>query len=116
MILLCGIPSEAPVRLVIEAAGRLGVEAVLFNQREAQAITLSYTARVDQAGLWRVDGVLEIGGRSYALEAFCGAYVRLMDYQGLPGYRSEAPSQPSVDEGGKCRRAAQRPGGLVGGG
>lgn len=100
MILLCGIPSEAPLRLVIEAAARMGVEAVLFNQREAQAIQLSYTAWVDQAGLWRVDGGLEIGGQSYPLEAFSGVYVRLMDYQGLPEYRTTVPSQISAENEG----------------
>ena len=33
MILLCGIPSEPPLRLVAERLEAAGAQAVMFNQR-----------------------------------------------------------------------------------
>lgn len=79
MILLCGIPSEPPVRLVAEAASQAGVPYVHFNQREAHFADLLF----DLCG-GGIDGWLSIRGRRYSLGAFTGAFVRLMDPQQLP--------------------------------
>lgn len=86
MILLCGIPSEAPLRLVIEAAEQAGAAYVVFNQRQAGQSALQVTTRY-QDGRPEVEGVLRLGGQVYPLDAFSGAYLRLMDFQELPEYR-----------------------------
>ncbi len=65
--------------MVIEAAERLSIAYVLFNQREI------HSSDID---LWvkdrRVDGTLTIHSRSWPLASFTGVYVRLMDYHDLP--------------------------------
>lgn len=86
MILLCGIPSEAPLRLVIEAAEQAGAAYVVFNQRQAGQSALQVTTRY-QDGRPEVEGVLRLGGQVYPLDAFSVAYLRLMDFQELPEYR-----------------------------
>ena len=114
MILACGIPTEAPMRLVIEAAARLGVELILFNQRLSAQIELEYTAttrgaatqgRTQQGGLdradtqvrlLRIEGVLHLPDGDYPLEAFSGVYLRLMDYQDLPEFVNNA--KPPADK------------------
>jgi glutathione synthase/RimK-type ligase-like ATP-grasp enzyme len=88
VILLCGIPSEAPMRLVSEAAARLGAPTALFNQRLAREIELEYTASQGAEAAWSVAGVLHSQGRAYDLSRFTGAYVRLMDYQDLPEFKT----------------------------
>ena len=96
MILACGIPTEAPMRLVIEAAARLGVELVVFNQRQAIEIELEFTAMTDtQVRPLRIDGVLRMPDGEHQLSAFNGVYLRLMDYQDLPEF-SEISVQRSA--------------------
>lgn len=92
MILVCGIPSEAPLRLVIEAAGALDVPCVIFNQRETGAAEIALS--VTGGGAM---GVLRLGTTDWPLEAFDGTYVRLMDCAALPenalGGRSSAAAK-----------------------
>lgn len=100
MILACGIPSEAPMRLVIEAARRLGIELVILNQRHAAQIEIEYAAHATVNGL-RFDGILRLPEGEYPLTAFNGVYLRLMDYQDLPEFalkvdRSTVNVQPST--------------------
>ena len=83
MILLCGIPSEPPLRLVIEAAGRLGVPYVLFNQREVQFADIHLEIKQGQ-----LCGAIRIREIDWPLEGFSGVYVRLMDYRDLPEFKS----------------------------
>jgi glutathione synthase/RimK-type ligase-like ATP-grasp enzyme len=89
MILLCGIPSEAPMRLIVEAAEQAGVEYVLLNQREARYIDICLHV---QDG--RVDGALSIREQDWPLVAFSGVYVRLMDYQDLPENQGQGRTPP----------------------
>jgi glutathione synthase/RimK-type ligase-like ATP-grasp enzyme len=84
VILLCGIPSEAPMRLVSEAAARLGVQAVVFNQRLAREIELAFTASPGEKAAYTVSGILRLQGQPYDLSSFTGVYVRLMDYMDIP--------------------------------
>ncbi len=88
MILLCGIPSEAPLRLVSEAAEGLGVRAVLFNQRRTAEMRLAYSllghCEASSAAAISLTGVLTILDQVYPLDQFDGVYVRLMDYQQIP--------------------------------
>lgn len=91
MLLLCGIPSEPPLRLVIEAAERLGVPYVLFNQREARSADIHLEVKDG-----RLDGAIRIREADWSLHAFSGVYVRLMDYQDLPENkpRGRTPTDP----------------------
>jgi glutathione synthase/RimK-type ligase-like ATP-grasp enzyme len=82
MILLCGIPSESPLRLVIEAAEKLGVPFLLFNQRRARFSDIHLEIKKG-----RVDGAIRIQGTDWPLRKFSGVYLRLMDYQDLPETR-----------------------------
>jgi hypothetical protein len=89
MILVCGIPSETPLRLVTDRLRAMGAEFVLFNQRE--------TANCD---IWfaiedgTVTGELRIGDATYKLEEFTGVYPRLMDDRALPELADEPEGSP----------------------
>ena len=79
MILLCGIPSEPPLRAVIDAADTAGVEYVLFNQRESHHSDLMLD--VESGNL---TGIIRIRERNWPLESFGGVYVRLMEWNCVP--------------------------------
>ena len=83
MILLCGIPSEPPMKLLIDAAEALGSDYLLFDQRESQFTELSLRL-TDSLGLM---GTLQVRGAEYDLESFGGVFVRLMDHRELPEHR-----------------------------
>jgi len=85
MILLCGIPSEPPVRLVAEAAEALGIEALMLNQRESGQTELVVSVS-------RLGPVLNYHGPGGTrdISDVTGAYVRLMDYHNIPEYSSIA--------------------------
>lgn len=79
MILLCGIPSEPPLALAIQAARDAGIPYVVLNQRDS---------RYFDAAL-RLDGVQATGSvwiqeKEWRLEDFSGVYTRMMDPQFLP--------------------------------
>lgn len=84
MILLCGIPSEAPLRLVREELERLGVRCVTFNQRRFAEASLAW----ELAG-GAVLGELRVEGRRFRLEDFAGVYTRLMEDSRLPELSGE---------------------------
>lgn len=79
MILVAGIPSEPPVKLVTEAAEQAGIQYVLFNQRKAHFYQLSMKFADN-----RFQGLLNIDGQDYALEELSGTYIRFMDSNSLP--------------------------------
>lgn len=84
MILLIGIPSEPPLKLAIEAAEKLNIPAVIFNQRYAHTydMVLEYVNN-------KFYGCLQIDGKEYNLDEFTGVYVRMMDYNYLPEIKSK---------------------------
>lgn len=82
MIVLCGIPSEPPLRAVIDAAERGGIAHTVLNQREAHRTDLTVYERHG-----RVDGVLRIRGTEVPLDSIRGVYLRLTDQQTLPENR-----------------------------
>lgn len=86
MILLCGIPSEAPLALVRTELERLGIDVVVFNQRRFAEMELDFTLFEG-----RTSGELRIAGEPYALEDFQGVYTRVMDDAQLPELRDEPP-------------------------
>ena len=80
MILICGVPVEAPVTRAIEAAEELGIGYAVFDQRlqSATELTLSADAVSGVAGqLVTYDAVLNLADLK-------GVYVRLMDDRFLP--------------------------------
>lgn len=92
MILLCGIPSEPPLRLALEAAERLGIEALVLNQRHASALDIAIDFHQD-----RVDATLWAWEREWRLGAIDGIYNRLIDPCELPEFRPRP--RRAVDSG-----------------
>ena len=83
MILFCGIPSEPPLALAIEAAEALGAEFIVFNQRHAPYSD----AMLDVRGC-HITGKLWMWEREFPFSLFSGVYTRLMDNYDLPEVRS----------------------------
>ena len=83
MILFCGIASEPPLALAIEAAQRLGVEHAVFHQRETDDCDLALDFSDG-----RLAGRLLARGRVWPLESFTGVYTRLIDCHALPEPRN----------------------------
>lgn len=71
MILLCGVPSEPPLALAIEAAQELGLEHRIVNQRSDLTVTLD----VGAGPVGRLAGA----GPELDLDAVEGVYLRLAD-------------------------------------
>jgi glutathione synthase/RimK-type ligase-like ATP-grasp enzyme len=80
------------MRLVQEAAARMDVPTVVFNQREAHLVDVSLSVGDGSVGGW-----LEVRGTRYPLESFTGAFVRLMDPRELPELqpRGRRPPDPT---------------------
>jgi hypothetical protein len=90
MILLAGIPSEAPLRMVGDALERLSVPFLLFNQRAFATAEILLEVGAD-----RPTGRLSVDGRSYALGRVTGIYLRLMDDRLLPELADEPAESPA---------------------
>jgi glutathione synthase/RimK-type ligase-like ATP-grasp enzyme len=90
MILLCGIPSESPLRMVREALEELGADFRVFNQRRAADCALAWRIEADGVG-----GTLDLQGEKLDLSTITGAYLRLMDDRLLPELEGEAEGSPA---------------------
>jgi len=91
VILLCGIPTEPPLALVIAAAKRKRVQHLVLNQRELASMALRFSV-----GSGGVAGCLRIAGRDYPLEKFTGVYSRIMDWRELPENKSRSGGAPEA--------------------
>jgi glutathione synthase/RimK-type ligase-like ATP-grasp enzyme len=89
MILLCGIQSEPSLGLVIDAVRELGVDHVLFHQREFARVEMQL--QIDARG---VKGWMHQRGKAFRLEDFTAVYTRLMDHNLLPEVESQPPDSP----------------------
>ncbi|MEW6481901.1 MAG: hypothetical protein AB1397_02700 [bacterium] len=89
MIILCGIPSEAPVAMVSKELTKMGVPYAIFNQRNFANIEMDFEISKE-----KITGFLKLEERSYRLEDIYGVYLRLMDYQLLPELKDEPPNSP----------------------
>ncbi|MDP2952131.1 MAG: glutathione synthase, partial [Chloroflexota bacterium] len=89
MVLICGIPSEAPLAMVRKALDELGVPYVLFNQRNFARMHLSF-----EIGNGKVTGLLKVDAQTYRLEDFGGVYTRVMDDRLLPELRGQPADSP----------------------
>ena len=95
MILLGGILSEPPLRLVKDRLHAAGVELLALHQR--QFPNCSVSLEISQG---RVDGFLDVAGTVYRLSRFSGAYLRLIDDLALPELDGETEDSPL---GRKCK-------------
>ena len=95
MILLCGIPSEPPLRLAQERLAELGASVTVLDQRGWERSRIQ--ARVVEG---RLTGRLSVPGIDVPLEGITGVFTRLMDDARLPDLAGEP-----VDSD---RRAASR--------
>jgi hypothetical protein len=89
MILFAGIPSEPPMALAIESARRMGVAHVVFNQRHAAFVDMTFDQ--DEGG---VRGRIAIDGTTWPLEEFSGIYARLVEASVLPEHTKRAGVLP----------------------
>jgi glutathione synthase/RimK-type ligase-like ATP-grasp enzyme len=91
MILVCGIPTERPVELILSAAERLRVPFVVLDQRELLQAKL-------QVGLRHgcLVGTLGLSHRAWPLSAFSGVYVRFTDHRQLQPDQSPEAGKAAV--------------------
>ncbi|HEY2716929.1 MAG TPA: hypothetical protein VGI73_11990 [Solirubrobacterales bacterium] len=89
MILLCGIPSETSLAIAVREVERLGVDHVVFNQRQFASMALEFELAAGE-----VDGALRVGDSVYPLRELSGVYTRLMDDRFLPELREEPADSP----------------------
>ena len=89
MILLAGIASEPPVRMVASALDDLGQPYVIWNQRHVAQSRMDFEIR---DGL--VQGVMTVQGVEISLTDFTGIYVRIMDDGMLPELKALPYSSP----------------------
>lgn len=95
MILFCGVPSEEPLRLAIEAAEERDLPFLLLNQRQSHYLGLRLTVTRDGLG-----GTLAIGDATYRLSDIRGIYSRMIDSTMLPENRASrhhTPDQAAVE-------------------
>ncbi len=100
MILVAGIPDEAPVARIIDALDATGADFRVFDQRRVAATHMTLEIGDADAG-GRLGGALELESETIPLDAITGLYLRTMEDQLLP----EVAEQP-IDAPG--RRHARR--------
>jgi glutathione synthase/RimK-type ligase-like ATP-grasp enzyme len=86
VILVCGIPSESPLRMVTSRLEEVGVPFLMFNQREFANCEIWFEVSHKE-----VNGELRIGERTYKLQEFTAIYPRMMDDRFLPELSREPP-------------------------
>ena len=89
MILLCGIPSETPLRMVSERLAASGADFVVFNQRHFAECEMEFEVT---SGL--VGGQLHLQDRAYPLASFQSVFSRMMDDRCLPELDGEPDESP----------------------
>ena len=89
MILLCGIPTEPPMAMLLEQVRRLSVPHVVFDQRQFSSAEIEFF--ISSKGL---TGYFQGNGVRYRLEDMSGVYVRLMDDTFLPELEDEPVESP----------------------
>ena len=79
MIIIAGIKSEEPVRLVIESAELAGLEYFVFNQGDAHLYDINFSAGNRHHGAW-----LYASNQTIDLNRVKGVYFRMMDSSIFP--------------------------------
>jgi len=86
VILVCGIPSETPLRMVTSRLEETSTPFVVCNQREFANCEIWFEVNREE-----VSGELRLGERTYPLSEFVGVYPRMMDDRCLPELSDEPP-------------------------
>ncbi|MGA8200064.1 MAG: ATP-grasp domain-containing protein [Candidatus Sulfotelmatobacter sp.] len=86
MILVCGIPSETPLRMVTSNLEKIGAQFILLNQREFPNCQLWFEVKGGE-----ITGELQVAERTCQLQEFTAVYPRLMDDRFLPELSDEPP-------------------------
>ena len=89
MILLVGIPSESPMRMVASALDDLGHPYLMWNQRRIAQCRLDFEITGGA-----VDGVVTVEETQASLSDITGVYVRVMDDAQLPELKGLPPGAP----------------------
>lgn len=89
MVLLAGIPSEPPMRMIAAALDDLGHPYVMWNQRRIAQCRLDFEILGGA-----MEGVLTVEGSQVDLQEITGVYVRVMDDGQLPELRDLPPEAP----------------------
>jgi len=90
VILIAGIPSEDPLRRVIDACSERGFDYVVLNQRHASDIDILLS--IDDKAL---RGTIWIAGQAYPIDGFTGVYSRTIDSTILPELRASKHTMDS---------------------
>lgn len=91
MVLVAGIPSEPPVKLLLDSLESLNIPFVMLNQRMLKNASLNWELEGEAAS-----GILQYNKKEYALEDFTGVYIRFMDERELPELKSLQPDDELV--------------------
>lgn len=102
MILFCGIPSEPPIALAVEAARACGIPYVMFNQRESCS-----SDAVLHLKKGRASGFLWSGEKQWPLEEFTGVYTRLMEARFIPEHQPRGRRPAELHALQKCTFLAE---------
>lgn len=90
MILLMGIPSETPLRLVAEACESKSIPYTLFNQRQQESW------RVEPNDRFPGESILDNGQSTFRLNDCNSIYLRTMDQTKVPEFAS-SKNKPSIN-------------------
>ena len=94
VVLVCGIPTEPPVALVLDALADRGTPFVVFNQRAFAETSLRVEITEGEVG-----GELRCGRTCVALDQVVGIYTRLMDDRQLPEWQALPDGSPDRQHG-----------------
>jgi hypothetical protein len=89
MILVCGIPSEPPLALLVRELDAVGAPFAVFNQRRFATCAFELEVADGEA-----IGVFDVGGAPIALADVTAVYVRLMDDEHIPELHADPPESP----------------------
>lgn len=90
MVLTWGIPSESPIRRLLDELDALGQPYVAVSQRHFAETDLTLT--IDAAG--NLGGTLTYQGRTHPLTEISGVYLRLVDDEVLPEFQQIPADDP----------------------
>jgi len=90
MILLAGIPSETPLRMVTQRLEDAGADFIVLNQRQFADSDIHFEVNGET-----VTGELRIGSGKWPLKDIRAAYPRLMDDRCLPELEGEPEGSPA---------------------
>ena len=103
MILLCGIRSETPMKLLAAQLEKMAVPFAVFHQRDFDACDLQFSI---EAG--KVKGTLKLGGTTWDLQDFTAIYPRVMDHRSLPELSAEPDDSARSMHCWKLHRSLQQ--------